>query len=116
MGLLTWPVGSWLNIFTSQSHSLRKRLCYFQVQAGAPRFQGVPKHLDCSTSVLKQELAKWLGILHVFPRLLAREFAPAGAFLSSPWLEARGIQKGTLVSSMCSFVRGNILKDCSSSQ
>jgi hypothetical protein len=62
MGLLTWPVGSWLNIFTSQSHSLRKRLCYFKVQAVAPHFQGVPKHLDCSTSVLKQELAIWLGI------------------------------------------------------
>jgi hypothetical protein len=32
------------------------------VQAVAPHYQGVPKQLQNSTSVLRWELAKWLGI------------------------------------------------------
>jgi hypothetical protein len=35
------------------------------VQTVAPSFQGVSKHTQCSTIVLKQELAIWLGIQQV---------------------------------------------------
>jgi len=38
-------------------------LCIAQVQAGAPRFQGVPKHAQYSTSVLEKQAGGACGRL-----------------------------------------------------
>ena len=55
------PLEAGLTFLHGKAISCQNPYVTVQVQTVAPRFQGVSKHTQCSTSVLKQELAIWLG-------------------------------------------------------